>query len=72
MAYKIFPKFLVTRLTACLRCIISLEKDALLLGKSIFKNITLAQEMAHSLNKKVAGRNAMPKNNMSKTYDRAA
>lgn len=38
--------------------------------RSIFENITLVQEMTHSINKKSKGENVTVKVNMVKAYDR--
>ncbi|XP_035546552.1 uncharacterized protein LOC118348611 [Juglans regia] len=40
-------------------------------GRSIFENITLAQEMVQSLHKKFVGGNVLIKLNMAKVYDRS-
>ncbi|KAF5468901.1 hypothetical protein F2P56_013012 [Juglans regia] len=68
-AYKIFSKILVKRLTHFLPRLISSEQGTFIPGRSIFENITLAQEMVHSLNKKVIGGNVMLKIDMAKAYD---
>lgn len=69
MAYKIFLKIIVGRFTYCLDHIIFLEQRAFHLRRNIFENITLAQEMIHSLNKKVTGGNEILKVDMAKVYD---
>ncbi|TXG59223.1 hypothetical protein EZV62_013796 [Acer yangbiense] len=70
MAYKIFSKIIVFRLTDLVEKLVSHEQGAFIPGHSIFENITLAQEMAHSLHKKVTGGNVMVKLDMAKAYDR--
>ncbi|KAF5468900.1 hypothetical protein F2P56_013011 [Juglans regia] len=70
VAYKIFSKVLVKRMTSMLSQLISHEQGAFIPGRSIFKNITLAQEIIHSLNKKTKVGNIMVKIDMEKAYDR--
>ncbi|TXG69366.1 hypothetical protein EZV62_004301 [Acer yangbiense] len=70
MAYKIFSKIIVFRLTDLVEKLVSHEQGAFIPGSSIFENITLAQEMVHSLHKKVTGGNVMVKLDMAKAYDR--
>ncbi|XP_042970644.1 uncharacterized protein LOC122303096 [Carya illinoinensis] len=70
VAYKIFSKILVTRLTGFLPMLISAEQGAFILGRSIFENISLAQEMVHVLKRKTVGGNVMVKLDMAKAYDR--
>ncbi|XP_031287891.1 uncharacterized protein LOC116146622 [Pistacia vera] len=69
VAYKIFSKVIVNRMTPFLSQLISHEQGAFILGRSIFENITLAQELVHSLNKKTKGGNIMVKIDMAKAYD---
>ncbi|XP_042964656.1 uncharacterized protein LOC122298876 [Carya illinoinensis] len=52
VVYKVFSKILVRRLSPILNRIISSEQGAFLPGRSIFENISLAQEMIHMINKK--------------------
>lgn len=47
-----------------------MSREPLFQGRSIFENMTLAQEMVQSLNKKVKGENLMLKIDMAKAYDR--
>ncbi|XP_041001642.1 uncharacterized protein LOC121247343 [Juglans microcarpa x Juglans regia] len=49
---------------------ISWEQGAFVPGSSIFENITLAQEMVHSLHRHTNGGNVMLKIDMAKAYDR--
>ncbi|XP_042969076.1 uncharacterized protein LOC122301760 [Carya illinoinensis] len=67
--YKVFSKILVRRLSPNLNKIISPEQGAFLPGRSIFENISLAQEMIHMLNKKVRGGNTFIKIDMAKAYN---
>ncbi|XP_042941234.1 uncharacterized protein LOC122275951 [Carya illinoinensis] len=69
MVYKAFSKILIRRLSPILNRIISSEQGAFLLGRSIFENISLAQEMIHMINKKVRGGNIVIKVDMAKAYD---
>lgn len=69
VVYKIFSKIIIRRLTSCLNRIISLEQGAFILGRSIFENITLVQEMIHSLNRKTKWKNVVLKVDMAKNYD---
>lgn len=70
VVYKIFSKIIVSQLTSHLNCIISLEQEGFLLGRSIFDNITIVYKMVHSGNRKSKGGNVILKIDMSKTYDR--
>ncbi|XP_041015027.1 uncharacterized protein LOC121257846 [Juglans microcarpa x Juglans regia] len=70
MAYKIFSKIIVSRLTSVFPRLISPEQGAFIPGRSIFENISLAQEMVHGLKKKTRGGNVMVKIDMVKAYDR--
>ncbi|XP_042958229.1 uncharacterized protein LOC122293848 [Carya illinoinensis] len=70
VVYKIFSKIIVNRLTGIIDKVVSHEQGAFVPGRSIFENITLAQEMVHSLNKKTVGGNVMLKIDMAKAYDR--
>ncbi|XP_041020448.1 uncharacterized protein LOC121262091 [Juglans microcarpa x Juglans regia] len=69
VAYKIFSKILAKRMTRIIHKIVSPEQGAFVPGRSIFENITLAQEMVYSLNKEVLGGNVMVKIDMAKAYD---
>jgi len=68
--YKICSKVIVNRLATLLPKIISVEQDAFIPGRSIFENISLTQEMVHSINKKIHGGNVVLKLDMAKAYDR--
>ncbi|KAF5481633.1 hypothetical protein F2P56_002271 [Juglans regia] len=70
VTYKIFSKIIVSRLTRILPRLISLEQGAFIPGRSIFENISLAQEMVQGLKKKTWGGNVMVKIEMAKAYDR--
>ncbi|KAK1557037.1 hypothetical protein Q3G72_016579 [Acer saccharum] len=70
VAYKIFSKIIVFRLTDLVEKLVSHEQGAFIPGRSIFENITLAHEMVHSLHKKMTGGNVMVKLDMAKAYDR--
>ncbi|KAK4833981.1 hypothetical protein QYF36_014386 [Acer negundo] len=70
VAYKIFSKILVKRMTRIIHKFVSPEQGAFVPGRSIFENITHAQEMVNSLNKKILGCNMMVKIDMAKAYDR--
>ncbi|XP_042962753.1 uncharacterized protein LOC122297032 [Carya illinoinensis] len=67
--YKVFAKILVRRMSPILSRIISPEQGAFLPGRSIFENITLAQEMIHMINRKVRGGNVLIKVDIAKAYD---
>lgn len=68
--YKICSKIIVSRLSHLLPKMISLEQGAFIPGRSIFENITLTQEMCHSINRKAVGGNVLVKIDMAKAYDR--
>lgn len=70
VAYKIFTKILVRRLTKLLPRLFSQKQGAFIPGLSIFENITLALEMVHLLHRKNHGGNIVMKIDMAKTYDR--
>ncbi|XP_042969044.1 uncharacterized protein LOC122301721 [Carya illinoinensis] len=70
VVYKILSKVLVNRLEPIMKKIISNEQSAFIKGRSIFDNISIAQEMVQSMNKKVRGGNVMIKIDMAKAYDR--
>ena len=70
VAYKFFSKIIVIRLIGIVEKLVSHEQGAFIPGRSIFENITLAQEMVHSLHKKRVGGNVMVKIDMAKAYDR--
>ncbi|XP_042964017.1 uncharacterized protein LOC122298309 [Carya illinoinensis] len=70
VVYKICAKILVSRLTNLLPKMISQEQGAFIPGRSIFENISLTQEMVHSINKTIYGGNVLVKLDMSKAYDR--
>lgn len=70
VAYKIFSKIIVFHLSRVIRKLVSHEQGAFVSGRSIFENITLAQEMVHSLHRKILGGNVMLKIDMAKAYDR--
>lgn len=55
--YKVFFKILVRRLTPILSRLVSPEQGAFLLGRSIFDNVPLAQEMLHMINQPTRGGN---------------
>lgn len=59
VAYKIFSKIIIKRLTQSLNRIISLEQGDFLLGRSKFENVTLAEEMVHFINRKSNGGNVV-------------
>lgn len=52
-----------------LKLIVSPKQGAFILGQNIFDNITIAQEMVHSLNKATKGRNILIKVGNAKAYD---
>ncbi|KAG2690483.1 hypothetical protein I3760_09G188800 [Carya illinoinensis] len=56
--------------TGFLPRLISLEQGAFIPGRSIFENISLTQEMVHSINRRIHGGNIMLKVDMAKAYDR--
>lgn len=57
VAYKVLSKVMISHLSPLLSKIISKEQGAFLKGRSTCENISLAQEMVHSINKKVRGGN---------------
>lgn len=65
---QFFFKIIVARLNSYLNRIIP-KQGGFLLGRIIFKKITLSQEMIHSLNRKNDGGNADLKVDMAKAYD---
>ncbi|XP_022870746.1 uncharacterized protein LOC111389988 [Olea europaea var. sylvestris] len=67
---KVLSKIMVTRLASLLEGIISLEQAAFVRGRSIFDNISIAQEMVHDLHKNVRGGNILMILDMAKAYDR--
>lgn len=67
--YKVCFKLLVKRLSPILCRLVSPSQAAFLPRKSIFENISLAQEMIHLINKRVHGGNVLMKVDMSKAYD---
>lgn len=69
VAYKIFLKILVRRMASLLHRLISHKQGAFVLTRSIFENITLAQEMVKAINKKVMGGNVLLKIDMTKAND---
>ncbi|XP_042964739.1 uncharacterized protein LOC122298962 [Carya illinoinensis] len=70
VVYKICVKIVVGCLTNVLPKLISQEQGAFIPGRSIFENISLTQEMVHSINKTTNGGNVLVKLDMSKAYDR--
>lgn len=70
VAYKIFSKIIVSGLSGLLPRLISFEQGVVIPRRSIFENISLAQEMVHSINKRVQGGNVRVKIDMAKAYDR--
>ncbi|XP_042939510.1 uncharacterized protein LOC122274547 [Carya illinoinensis] len=64
----LIPK--VESATGLLPRLISLEQGAFIPGRSIFENISLTQEMVHSINRRIHGGNIMLKVDMAKAYDR--
>lgn len=70
VAYKSCSKLLAKRMTSILHLMVSLAQGTLIPKISIFKNITLAQDLVQSLNHKSQGRNMVIKIDMFKAYDR--
>lgn len=70
VASKFFLKIIMNRLTSILDKLVSHEQNAFISGRSIFENITLAQEMIQSLHKKTVGGNVWIQIDMTKVYDR--
>ncbi|XP_042983328.1 uncharacterized protein LOC122312726 [Carya illinoinensis] len=66
--YKICTKIMVNRLSPLLANFISPEQGAFLSGCSIFDNISMTQEMIHSINKPVYGGNVVLKIDMAKAF----
>lgn len=69
VAYKIFSKILVHSLPGILSKILSADQGAIIPGHSILHNITLAQEIVHSINKKNTRGNVVLKIDMANAYD---
>lgn len=69
MIYNIFSKIMVNKLNPLLDNIVSNEQGAFIRGWNLQENITLAQELLHSINAKVWGDNVIIKVDMTKTYD---
>lgn len=67
--YKICSKVIVNQLASLLPKMISLEQGAFIPSRSIFENISLTQEMTHSINNKIHGGNVILKVDMAKAYD---
>ncbi|XP_042962740.1 uncharacterized protein LOC122297018 [Carya illinoinensis] len=67
--YKVCSKVLVARLVHILPRLISPEQGAFVAKRSILENVSLTQEMVHSIHKKKNGGNVMLKVDMSKAYD---
>ncbi|XP_042958094.1 uncharacterized protein LOC122293629 [Carya illinoinensis] len=63
-------KIMVYRLAPVLGKIISKEQAEFILGRSIFDNMALAQELVQGINRKVRGGNVMLKIDMAKAHDR--
>ncbi|XP_022880975.1 uncharacterized protein LOC111398286 [Olea europaea var. sylvestris] len=61
---------LIPKMAVLLSKIISAEQGAFIARRNIVENIALTQELVHSMNKKMQGRNVMVKVDMSKAYDR--
>lgn len=70
VSYKVVSKIIVNRLNPILAKVVSKEQGAFIRGYNIHENITVAQEMLHSINSKLQCSNVMIKVDMSKTYDR--
>lgn len=64
--YKLCSKILVNRLVPLLDKFIAPEQGAFILGRSIFENISLTQEMIHSINRPSHGGNFVMKIDMIK------
>lgn len=56
-------------LTPIVSRLVSPEQGAFLHGRSIFDNISLTQELIHSINKKRRNGNVLMKVDMAKAYD---
>lgn len=69
VVYKIVAKIMVFSLVLILDRIISHEQATFITGRSIFDNMSLAQELVHGINRKVRGGNVMLKIDMAKAYD---
>lgn len=63
-------KIMVFRLALILDKIISPEQATFIPGRSIFENISLAEELVQGINRKMRCGNVMLKINMAKTCDR--
>ncbi|CAH9059413.1 unnamed protein product [Cuscuta epithymum] len=67
---KVCTKVLADRLSLILPKIISPEQIGFMKNKDMVDHILIAQEMVHSLNKKVRGSNVMVKLDMAKAFDK--
>lgn len=65
---KVFTKVLCNRLKPLLPSLISKEQSAFVHGREISDNTLLAQEMMHSMEKKVRGHNIIFKLDMMKAF----
>lgn len=68
--YNIFSKIVTTCLSRGIYKVVSQEQGGFVPSRNIFENIMLAQDMVHSLNRKIVGGNMIAKIDMSKAYDR--
>ena len=68
--YKIFTKFLTSRLALLLAVLVSEEQHGFVKGRGIGECISLAQLMVNDLDRKVEGGNMILKLDMMKAYDR--
>jgi len=66
VVYKILSKIMDNQRAPLLDKFISQEQSAFIQGRSIFDNISIAQEMMHSFHKKVKGGNILLKIAMEK------
>lgn len=70
VVYKIMGKIMVFRLAPIIGGLVSSEQAAFIQGRSIFENMTIAQELVNGLNRKTRGGNMMTKIDTAKAYAR--
>lgn len=69
VAYKIMVKIMVFRLAPIIGKTVLAEQSLFIWDRSIFDNMSIAQELVNSMNRKIRGGNVMLKIDMAKAYD---
>ncbi|CAH9124967.1 unnamed protein product [Cuscuta epithymum] len=67
---KVCTKVLATRLIKILPKIISIEQAGFMQNKDVIEQVLIAQEMLHSIDKKIRGSNVMVKLDMAKAFNK--